>query len=195
MLSHPESRIGNHCRASSLRTLSLAALALFVSASMAAAQGGGGGMCQGGGGGGGGGTGGGAGGGTGGAGGMSAGGSRGQQGGGSGGQIDTTSLTSSLSSMGNKAAIAGAQMRQSQQAQIDYMAKVRRDVQQAAQQRVQQRAVALEARLAREERLAESAAKARDIRIATAKKFKSSSSSLIASAEQPTAAKLSAQDR
>ena len=126
---------------------------------------------------------------------MSAGGSRGQQGGGSGGQIDTTSLTSSLSSMGNKAAIAGAQMRQSQQAQIDYMAKVRRDVQQAAQQRVQQRAVALEARLAREERLAESAAKARDIRIATAKKFKSSSSSLIASADQPTAAKLSAQDR
>ena len=194
MLSHPESRIGNHRRASSLRTLSLAALALFVSASMAAAQGGGGGMCQGGGGGGGGGTGG-AGGRTGGAGGMSAGGSRGQQGGGSGSLTDTTGLTASMSSMGNKAAIAGAQMRQSQQAQIDYMAKVRRDVQQAAQQRVQQRAVALEARLAREERLAESAAKARDIRIATAKKFKSSSSSLIASAEQPTAAKLSAQDR
>lgn len=191
MLSHPESRIANRRRASPLRTLSLAALTLFVSASMAAAQGGGGGggMCQGGGGGGAGGS---AGGGTGGAGGISASSfSRGQQGGGSGGQIDTTSLTASLSSMSNKAAVAGAQMRQAQQAQIDYMAKVRRDVQQAAQQRVQQRDVALEARLVREERLAESAAKAKAIRIASAKKLKSSASSLIASTDQPTTSKLS----
>ena len=183
MLSHPESRIVNRRRASSLGTLSLAALTLFVSASMAAAQGGG--MCKGGGGSGGGG-------GTGGAGGSSAGGSsRGQQGGSSGGQTDTSSLTASLSSMGNRAAIVGAQVRQAQQAQVDQMAKVRRDVQQAAQQRIQLRTAALEARLAREERLAESAAKTRAIRLASSKKSSSSASNLIASTDQPAAAKLS----
>ena len=171
MLSHPESRIVNRRRASPLRTLSLAALTLLVSASMAAAQGSG--MCQGGGG-------------TGGGGGST----RGQQGGG-GGQIGTTNLTSSMTSIGAQAAITGQQMRYAQQAQIDQMAKVRRDVQQAAQQRVQQRAVALEARLAREERIAESAAKTRAIRIASAKKSSSSASNLFASTDQPTSSKLS----
>ena len=176
MLSHPKSRIVNRRRASPLRTLSLAALTLFVSASMAAAQGGG--MCQGGGGG--------AGGGTGGTGGSI----RSQQSGG-GGQIGTTNLTSSMTSIGAQAAITGQQMRYAQQAQIDQMAKVRRDVQQAAQQRVQQRAVALEARLAREERIAESAAKTRAIRIASAKRSRSSASNLIASTDQPSSSKLS----
>ena len=173
MLSHPKSRIVNRRRASPLRTLSLAALTLFVSASMAAAQGGG--MCQGGGRGAGGGTG---------------GSIRGQQSGG-GGQIGTTNLTSSMTSIGAQAAITGQQMRYAQQAQIDQMAKVRRDVQQAAQQRVQQRAVALEARLAREERIAESAAKTRAIRIASAKRSRSSASNLIASTDQPSSSKLS----
>lgn len=176
-MSHPEPKTVNRLRASPLRTLSLATLALLVSASLAAAQGGG--MCQGGGGGG-----------TGGAGGIGGGGSsRGQQGGG-GGQMDTSGLTASMSSMGNRVAIAGQQMRQAQQAQVDQMAKVRRDVQQAAKQRVQQRATALEARLAREERLAESATKTRALRIAAATKPSSSAANLIASTDQPSASKL-----
>lgn len=187
MLSHPESRIENRLRASPLRTLTLAALALVVSASIAAAQrGGGGGMCQGGGGGR---AGGGASGGSGGAGGFNGGGiSLGQQG---GGQIGTTRLNSSFSSMGNTAAIASQQLRQAQQAHIDQMAKLRRDVQQAAQQRVQTRAAALEARLVREERLAESAAKTKALRLAASKKPASTSSNLIAATGQPTASKLS----
>lgn len=93
--------------------------------------------------------------------------------------------------MSNNAAIVGAQMRQAQQAQVDQMARVRRDVQLAAQQRVQLRATALEARLAREERLAESAAKTRELRMAASKKSRSISSSLIASTDQPTASKQS----
>ena len=92
--------------------------------------------------------------------------------------------------MGNRAAIVGQQLRQAQQAQIDQMAKVRRDVQQAAQQRIQIRTAALEARLVREERLAESAAKTRALRLASTKKSSSSASNLFASTDQPTAAKL-----
>lgn len=185
MLSHPELKSANRRRASPLRTLSLAALALVMSASMAAAQGGGG--CQGGGGGGG--RGGGSSGGTGGAGGSGGGGSMQGQAGGGGGQTDTSGLATSMSSIENRAAIVGAQMRQAQQAQVDQMAKVRRDVQQAAQQRVQQRTIALEARLAREERLAESAAKTRALRLAASKKSGSSPTTLVASTDQPTTAK------
>ena len=181
MLSHPDSKMINGRRAGPLRTLSLAGLTLFVSASMALAQGGGG--CQRGGGAGGGGAGGSAGG-------MSGGSSLGQQIGG-GGLLSSSGLSASQYSSVSSAAIVGQQMRQAQQAQVDQMAKVRRDVQQAQQQRVQQRTIALTARLAREERLAESAAKSKAIRLAASKKSNSPSSTLVASTDAPSAAKQS----
>ena len=172
MLSHPDSRMINGRRAGPLRTLSLAGLTLFVSASMALAQGGGG--CQRGGGSGGG------------AGGMSGGGSSGGQQIGGGGLLSSSGLSASQYSSVSSAAIVGQQMRQAQQAQVDQMAKVRRDVQQAQQQRVQQRTIALAARLAREERLAESAAKSKAIRLAASKNSNSTPSALVASTDQPS---------
>ena len=88
--------------------------------------------------------------------------------------------------------MAGQQMRQAQQAQVDQMAKVRRDVQQAAQQRVQLRTAALHARLAREELLAEAAAKAKAARQMASKKPNSFTLNNVASTESP-AAKFAAQ--
>jgi membrane protein involved in colicin uptake len=85
--------------------------------------------------------------------------------------------------------MVGQQMRQAQQAQVDQMARVRRDVQQSAQQRTQLRTAALEARLAREERLAESAAKTKALRLAASKKPETSPSTLVASTDPPSKAK------
>jgi len=79
--------------------------------------------------------------------------------------------------------MSGQQMRQAQQAQVDQMAKVRRDVQQAAQQRAQHRTVALQARLAREELLTAAAAKAKAARQIASKKSNSFTASTVASTE------------
>lgn len=178
MLSQGRSRFVKRRRSSSIRALSLATFAMLLSVSTVMAQGGG--MCSGGGGAGGGGRGGGTGG--------TAGGQQSTGGGPSG----ANSLTTSTESFGARAAIAGQQMRQAQQAQVDQMAKVRRDVQQAAQQRVQLRTAALQARLAREELLAETAAKAKTARQIASKKSNSFMANTVASAESP-AAKFSSQ--
>ena len=176
MLSHRVSSFVD-CRGVSLfRSLSLAALVLSLSASVVMAQGGG--MCQGGGGG---------------AGGASSGGRPSGAGGGQstgaqsarGSQSGSTTAATASESLGARGAAAGQQMRQAQQSQIDQMARVRRDVQEAAQQRVQQRTVALQARLAREEMIAESTAK-RVARITASKKSNSFAANTVASTESPT---------
>ncbi len=176
MWSHRVSRFVDRRCVSLFRSVSLAALALSLSASVAMAQGGG--MCQGGGGG---------------AGGASSGGRPSGAGGGqstgaqsaAGGQSGSSSLTTATESVAARAAAAGQHMRQAQQSQIDQMARVRRDVQQAAQQRVQQRTVALQARLAREEMIAESTAK-RVARITASKKSNSFAANTVASTDSPT---------
>ena len=175
MLSHCGSSFTKRCRSSSMRELSLATFAMLLSASTLMAQGGG--MCSGGGGS---------------RGGGGAGGTAGGQQSTGIGQFGANSLTTSAESFGARAAMAGQQMRQAQQAQVDQMAKVRRDVQQAAQQRVQLRTAALHARLAREELLAEAAAKAKAARQMASKKPNSFTLNNVASTESP-AAKFAAQ--
>jgi hypothetical protein len=101
-----------------------------------------------------------------------------------GGQSSGGASGFSNESSGARAAAANQQARQAQQAQIDAMAKVRRDVQQAALQRTQQRTVALQSRLAREELIAKSEAK-KAARVTAQKKTSSLASSALAATDKP----------